>query len=118
MPETFAEIQPVLAAIARPTFLSAIGDMIAKIGKEDEPATEAEEIDDAPPIGLSTDTGMEVLDGPIDISRMSEVERRQILSVAGVEVVDRRSDEPPEQDVPGVTEPPKPTRRSSFVLDD
>jgi hypothetical protein len=117
LPETFAEVQPVLMAIARPAFLSTIGDMIAKIGKEDEPVAEVGEVDDAPPIGLTTDTGMEILDGPIDISRMSEVERRQVLSVAGVEVVDRRTAEPLEGDVPG-TQPTQPTRRSSFVLDD
>jgi len=125
LPTTFQEVQPILPAIARPAFLATIGDVIDKMAKgmdgEQAAPPDIREVDDAPPAEIDTgDTGLEILDRPIDISRMSEVERRQVLAVAGVEIVDQRKPASPEEDV-RIDERgahPVPIPRSSFVLDD
>lgn len=109
MPETLAEVQPVLPAIARPAFLVTLGEMFGKIGKQEEQVAHPREVDEAPPLDMSTDTDMEVM-GP---------DRQHVAQI------DRRVDEPLEQDVstnrpigPAGSHPVPTARRSSFVLDE
>jgi hypothetical protein len=114
MPETIAEIQPILPAIARPQFLGAMSEMYEQMEKQHLLVESGDDNGDMLPMELPTDTGMEILDRPLDLSKMSAAERRDVLAAAGVHVVDGKM--PSEEE--GAVELPRPVKRSSFILDD
>ena len=118
LPETFAEVQSLLPAIARPEYLASLGEMLKEIDTQEKldrgELADLTEVDGAPP--LDTDTSMELLDWGSGDARaqwqqLNPDDQKAALAAAGVQVMDgtARPQEEPEE--------PRPVR-GSFVLDD
>jgi len=127
MPVKLSEMQPLLLGIARPDYIQSVvksmkdceSDLLGGVECDMPEAGDEEDFSNAPElpnVELGTDTGMEILDKPLNMALMTEAERRLVLQSIGVQVGEPA---PVDQEVPA-NEPAKkePARKGSFVLDD
>lgn len=114
LPESFAEMSPLLPIIASEAGLARIKNMWEEMERQD--VVDMPDVDDIPPAPPGSETGIDFLDKPVDISKLPEAERRKYLHAIGVVV-----GTPPtadEEEAP-VKRPAASTRqRGSFRLDD
>jgi hypothetical protein len=110
LPETFAEMPPLLPAIASEPFAARIKQLWEEMDQQQEVAMpDADEIQPAP---TGPETGIDFLDKPIDVTKLSEAERRQYMQAIGIVI---GTPPPPGEEAP---QPKRAVPRGSFRLDD
>ena len=116
-PQNLDEIAPILPAMARKEYFDGIIEMWQK---ENAPETVPEGIEERSDFS-DMETGLEFLDKPIDLSKMSEADRRLYMQAAGVILGEKPGVEEANGDSPK-TQSKKDEKAggsgSSFVLDD
>lgn len=106
----FNEVTPFIYAVASSERLKVIEGLWSKAGQEQDLECAVEDLEDDFDVDLGTDTGLEILDRPIDATKLSIAERRQITEILPPE---SRSVDPEPK-----TKPETPKHVGSFSLDE
>jgi len=113
-PAKFEEMQPLLFAVAQPHYAGHLTKQWEEYDEQQKAGevhfADIEELDTVPV--EDTDTGIEILDKPLDRVSMTEAERRQVVEALGIQAVKPAWEEPPKEST-GITR-----KTGSFSLDD
>lgn len=94
MPQRFDEMTSLLPAIARKEYLAGVLQKIDDLQRQDTAAVSGD-LPDSPPQGLMADeTGLEILDKPIDFRKLSVAEQRHAMAAMGIH--EKPTELPPE----------------------